>query len=80
MKAIPARGIQGGIEVRTTIMLGSNQYCHDKTYQGRCDREGLLILMIERKIKGGQEGKGEKEWSVRGRERNHQKQYYKVYL
>ena len=53
--------------MRTTIMLGSNQYCHDKTYQGRCDRKGLLIHMIERKIKGGQEGKREKEWSVRGR-------------
>lgn len=58
----PARGSQGGSELQTPIMRGSNRNCRGKTYQDAAGKALSIILVIERK-----EGEGEKESKRKGR-------------
>lgn len=74
MKAIPARRGKGGTEMRTTILLG-NSIVMIKHIRKDVAGKGFKYSWLKGKWRKDRQGRERK--TVRGREENDQKQYYK---
>lgn len=69
----PARGSQGGSELQTPIMRGSNRNCRGKTYQERQEKRFRLYSWLK-------ERKERERKRVREREESCQRHYHKAHL